>query len=234
MARLRQAKREETDEGRRTCVVTRQACSPDDLIRFVLDPEGRVVPDLRRRLPGRGVWVTACAGVVAKAVATRSFSRGFKTAVQAAADLPAQVDELMRRDALQSLSFANKAGLVVLGAAKVESAVENERPAALLQARDGAEDGARKIRQRLTRRWGEAGTQLPWIDIFEASELDLALGRSNVIHGLLKTGSASTSFLARWRRLARYRDQLALGPGEERGSRATFVEDDDAGGARRD
>ncbi len=39
----------------------------DALIRFVVAPDGTVVPDLRRRLPGRGVWVTATAAKVAEA-----------------------------------------------------------------------------------------------------------------------------------------------------------------------
>ena len=30
----------------------------DELIRFVVGPDG-VVPDLKRKLPGRGLWVTA-------------------------------------------------------------------------------------------------------------------------------------------------------------------------------
>jgi uncharacterized protein len=221
-------------DGRRTCIVTRCAQAPDKMIRFVLDPTGRVVPDLRRRLPGRGVWVTASAELVSRAVAVRGFSRGFKTPVEASPDLAKEIDELLERDALQSLSFVNKAGLVVTGSTKVEAAIERELPAALVQARDGGADGARKLRQATVRRWDAAGAQLPWIDMFESTQLDLALGRSNVIHGLLKRGSASASFLARWRRLAQYRGLSASEPGEENASRAKPVGDDGSVGARRE
>ena len=43
----------------RRCIVTRRELPPDDLIRFVADPSGTIVPDINRKLPGRGVWVTA-------------------------------------------------------------------------------------------------------------------------------------------------------------------------------
>ena len=50
----------DTGEGPlRTCVVTRAELPQADLIRFVADPDGVIVPDLAQRLPGRGVWVTA-------------------------------------------------------------------------------------------------------------------------------------------------------------------------------
>ena len=65
-------------ETERTCVVTRRAGSPDDLIRFVLAPDGTVTPDLKRKLPGRGVWVTARRKEIAEAVKKRAFTRGFK------------------------------------------------------------------------------------------------------------------------------------------------------------
>ena len=43
----------------RMCIVTRARRSPDEMIRFVADPGGEIVPDIKRKLPGRGVWVTA-------------------------------------------------------------------------------------------------------------------------------------------------------------------------------
>jgi uncharacterized protein len=210
----------------RTCIVTRQSRSPDEMIRFVLGPEGRVVADIRRKLPGRGVWVTACADLVAQAVASRGFARGFKTAAVAPPTLPADVEDLLEADALQSLSLANKAGLVTTGAAKVEATIARELPALLVQARDGRLDGARKVRQALIRRWGEAAAQLPWIDAFGSSQLDLALGRTNVIHAALKKGPAAGAFLARCRRLAWYRGQTAAPTSEENSSRDGVVADD--------
>jgi predicted RNA-binding protein YlxR (DUF448 family) len=128
----------------RTCIVTRQARPPEELIRFVLDPDGRVVADLRRRLPGRGVWVTASSDLVARAAAAGAFGRAFKRQAQASPTLAAEVAALLERDALQSLSLANKAGFVTAGAAKVEALIAKDCPAALVRASDGGADGARK------------------------------------------------------------------------------------------
>ena len=48
-------------------LLTRERLPKQDLIRFVLAPNGEIVPDLKERLPGRGVWVTAAHDKVAEA-----------------------------------------------------------------------------------------------------------------------------------------------------------------------
>jgi predicted RNA-binding protein YlxR (DUF448 family) len=202
----RGGKGEGDDEtSQRTCIVTRARLAPEALLRFVLGPSNEVVPDLRRKLPGRGVWVQATRDAVAEAVRRKAFARGFKAPANAPADLAEQVDALMERDALQSLAMANKAGLALAGAFKVETEIASARPAALIEASDGSPDGARKIAAALMRRWGEEAAGTPRVELFASSQLDLALGRTNVIHAALRRGAASDAFLARCRRLAAYR-----------------------------
>ena len=115
------------------------------------------------------------------------------------------VGALLERDALQSLSIANKAGLVVAGAFKVDSAIEAGTVVALIQASDGAADGAAKRVQALRAKLGPEANAIVRVDLFKSGELDLALGRANVIHAALKHGAASSAFLARADRLRRYR-----------------------------
>jgi hypothetical protein len=197
---------EEAEGGNdRMCIVTRERLAPDAMIRFVADPAGEIVPDLKRKLPGRGVWVTAARERVNEAVKRQAFARGLKSAVHVPADLALRLDALLERDALQSLAMANKAGLVIAGAAKVLAEIETGMVTGLVQARDGGADGARKLQQALTRRRGEAASKVPRVELFVSCQLDLALGRTNVIHAALKTGVASEAFLARCRRLAAYR-----------------------------
>lgn len=200
----------EADEAgpERTCIVTRRKASPDDLIRFVLGPDAEVVPDLRRKLPGRGVWVTAKATVVAEAMRKRAFSRGFKAEVKSDPRLDVVVDDLLARDALQSLSMANKAGAVTAGFAKVEKAIAAGGVAALLHAADGAEDGIRKLDAVLRRHWTREGAPNS-INVFTAQQLELALGRTNVIHAALAEGPAGHALLSRCRRLIVYRSAAA-------------------------
>src|SRR5689334_22217320 len=98
------ARRDDEETGpERTCVATRRVRPLDELIRFVAAPDGTVVPDIRRRLPGRGVWVTASRAAVEQAVKRNAFARGLKAQVSAPADLPGQVERLLIEAARQSI-----------------------------------------------------------------------------------------------------------------------------------
>ena len=189
----------------RTCIVTRATGPKDGLIRFVVGPDRIVVPDIRARLPGRGAWVSAEADTLRLAFRRKSFGRAFKTEVSVGPDLVEQVDSLLEADALQALSLANKAGLVTCGTSKVEEAIATKSLAGLLHAREAAEDGLRKLEAALRRRLGEAAASLSRVQIFGSGQLDLALGRTHVIHASLAAGAASEGFISRSRRLERFR-----------------------------
>lgn len=206
-------------EPERTCIVSRTVRSPDELIRFVIGPDQEVVPDLKHRLPGRGVWVSAEAQAVGEAVRRRLFSRAFKAEVRAAPDLAEQIAEALRRDLKQALALANKAGMVVTGFTKVEIAIREKTIAALLHSAEAAEDGRRKLAGALRKRLGDAISGIPVIAELTGEELDLALGRSHVIHAGLVAGAGSDGFLARWRRLRAYRGSAADTFGFQGGAR---------------
>src|ERR1043165_3191034 len=190
----------------RTCAVTRAVKPVDELIRFVAAPDGAVVADLKRRLPGRGVWVTANRATVDDAVKRKAFARGLKREVRAAGDLGQQVDGQLERAALDALGIAHKAGRVKSGFAKTEAALADDPVTAVLQASDGRSEGARKIASAVAKRQmaGIEG-EIPTIAAFTIAQLDLALGRSNVVHAALLAGPASNGFLARCQSLERYR-----------------------------
>lgn len=181
----------------RTCILNRTAGSPDGLLRFVVGPDGAVVPDLKARLPGRGAWVTATRAAVAEAVRRKLFARAFRREVQAPADLADLVERLLDAQMTASLSLANKAGAVIAGFAKVEAAIAGEDVAGLIHASDGGDDGVRKLGQSLRRRFGEEAANVPRVTLFTSLQLDLALGRMNVIHAALLAGGPSNNFLAR-------------------------------------
>ncbi len=207
-------------EPERTCIVTREAKAPAELIRFVLGPDHQVVPDLRHKLPGRGVWVTARAGMVEEAVRRRLFSRTLKTEAKASETLAQDIGRILREDLRQGLSLANKAGSVITGFQKVESAIAEKPLVALIHAAEAAEDGQRKLANQLRKRLGDAISTFPVIQELSNDELDLALGRSNVIHAALVAGAGSDGFLNRWHRYRTYcgidADQagLDIGTGE--------------------
>jgi hypothetical protein len=223
----RGASRQDEESGPlRTCAATRAARPVEELIRFVASSDGVVTPDLRARLPGRGVWVTAARAAVEQAVKRKAFARSLKRSVEAPATLAADVEALLERDALQALSLATKAGLLTTGFAKVEAAIAAGAPAALIEARDGAEDGRRKLAAAL-RRAGREST--PVVDLFDSGALAMASGRPHVIHAALAAGGAAENFLARCRRLGFYRADARQTPAAERGG-----DDETSGGASPD
>ncbi len=189
----------------RTCALSRQAKPTEALIRFVVDPDGAVVPDVKRKLPGRGLWITAQRDAVAEAVRRQVFARGFKRQVRVPDDLAGTTETLLARAALDALAVAGKAGNVLSGFAKVEAAINDDGIVALLEAADAADDGKRKMRGVLRRKLEETAREVPVIAAFSIGELDLALSRLNVVHAALLAGPVSDTFLARTERLLRYR-----------------------------
>lgn len=211
---LAHAGTEETDQGpregrrgpERSCALTRVVRPADELIRFVAGPDGAIVPDLKRRLPGRGVWVTGTRNSIDQAVKRNVFARSLKREVRAAADLGAQIERQLENAALDALSMVHKAGRVAIGFGRAESAINTEPVAAVLSASDGSAYGVRKIAAAAARRQtAENAGEIPIIAAFTTAQLDLALGRSNVVHAALLAGPASNGFLARYRSLERFR-----------------------------
>jgi uncharacterized protein len=199
-------------ELERMCVATRTVRPVADMIRFVIGPDGEAVPDLKRKLPGRGVWVTATQDALSDAVKRKALARGFKREVRLPADLVARTGELLERAALDALAMAGKAGLVATGFTRVEAALAREKVVALLHAAEAAADGVRKLDAALRRRLEH--DPIVTIGILTSAQLDLAFGRPNVVHAALLAGPPSDTFLARLQRLERFRSGELSRPGK--------------------
>lgn len=186
--------------------MTRRSGPPAGLIRFVIGPDGAVCPDVRGRLPGRGAWVDGTAEAVRLAVKRRSFARALKRDCAAEPELAARVEALLEADCLQGLSLAKKAGQVVCGAAKIEAALGTGQVRGLLHATEASADGIRKLAAAARRGGGDVSLHMQF---FSVDQLDLALGRSHVIHAALLSGGASDAFAVRAARLQRFRGTSA-------------------------
>src|SRR5208283_5490345 len=121
-------------ELERLCVATRTVRPVSDLIRFVIGPDGEAVADVKSKLPGRGIWVTATRDAVGEAIKRKAFARGFRREVRLASDLVARTERLLERAVLDALAVAGKAGLVAAGFAKSETALTHDDAVALLHA----------------------------------------------------------------------------------------------------
>jgi uncharacterized protein len=187
----------------RFCAVTGVVRPVEELMRFVIAPDGTAVPDLKRRLPGRGIWITATRQALRVAMARKTFARGFKREVRVASDLVETTERLIERAALDALAMCHKAGRVAIGFANVETALARAPIVAVLHAAEAAADGVRKLTAAVRRRADIA--EIAVFDAFTSAQLDLALGRSNVVHAALLAGPESATFLARSARLERFR-----------------------------
>jgi predicted RNA-binding protein YlxR (DUF448 family) len=187
----------DTELAERMCIVSREVMDEAGLIRFVRSPAGEAVPDLARKLPGRGVWVTLDRAKVAEAAKKNLFSKGFSAETKASADLPETVGKLLRKAALSYLSLAKKAGEAVTGFTKVEEMLTRGGARALVHAVEAASDGCRKLDRM-------AAPEVEKIGLFHVDELDLAFGRSNVIHAAVAKGGLAEKLLAAVQRIEIY------------------------------
>jgi len=195
----------------RMCAIGRDVRPIDELIRFVVAPTGEVVADLKRKLPGRGLWVLASKAAVTEAVRRKLFPRGFRREVFVSPTLAADTEAALVSSVVDALGIAAKAGAVICGFSKVETALKEHRRrnavCALIHASDGAADGIGKLDALLGQNAGIKGEspRILIVTVLTSAELDLALTRSNVVHAALLAGPASKTFLSRSQTLVRYR-----------------------------
>jgi uncharacterized protein len=175
------------DPRERRDIVSGEVMDEARLIRFVAGPQAAVVPDLARKLPGRGIWVAADRASVDTAARKGLFSRAAKTKLAAAPDLADQVEFLLKRRLLSALGLARRAGDLTSGFEKVSAAIGAGRAAWLIEASDGAADGRRKLRAVVRKQSRPPGV----IGVFSSTELGLALGLENVIHTAFLAGRAA-------------------------------------------
>ena len=191
----------------RRCVASGESGETAPLIRFVLDPEGVVVPDLAERLPGRGVWVRAERALLERATRRNLFSRGFRGPARPPEALADMVERGLARRLIEALGLVNKAGLATIGFEKVKARLKAGPAAgpvaALVEASDGSEAQRAKLRPLA------AGAEP--VAVLDSAELGLAFGREFVIHAAVDRGGAAQLVVREARRLAGFRQAKAAG-----------------------
>jgi hypothetical protein len=188
----------------RRCIVSGQVMAEDRLIRFVAGPDGVVVPDLARKLPGRGLWVQANRGSVEQAASKGAFARAAKAPLKGPPGLADQVEDLLKQRLLASLGLARRAGELTFGFEKVAAAISAGKVAWMIEAADGAADGRRKL-ERVAARLANPPRL---IGCFSSGELGLALGLENVIHLAFLAGRAAERWTENVERLSGFRPLL--------------------------
>ena len=180
----------------RTCIATGEELAPERLIRFVVGPDGEIVPDLAQRLPGRGLWLKAERLVVEQAMAKNLFARAARRAVKVPEDLAVRIEWLLLERVLEDLSRARRAGRAVSGFVRVEQMIGRNGAGLLLVAEGADGDGLAKLR----------ATGLPLERLADGQTLGGVFGREQAIYVAVARDDASGRFIqriaggaARWR-----------------------------------
>jgi predicted RNA-binding protein YlxR (DUF448 family) len=195
----------------RRCIVSGEVAETTALVRFVVDPDGTVVPDVGGDLPGRGMWLSSKREVLDTARTKGLFARAARTRVSVDEGLADLTERLLARRSLDTLGLARRAGHAVVGFEKVRALLGAGEAAVLIAARDAARDGKAKLRR--------LGTGVPEVGLFTVAELSLALGRENVVHAALSPSRLANRFLIETARLAGFRpsDETEVGEAAEFG-----------------
>lgn len=196
----RGGKRKDRDGPERRCIVTGQSQPARGLVRFVVGPDGAIVPDVAQKLPGRGIWVSADRDVLAQAMRKKAFARAARQAVTVPEGLIDLVVELLRGRVLELLSLARKSGQAVAGYEKCRDLALKDEMAVLVQAYDGSERGKTKLRP-------PAGPE-SHITCLSARELGFAFARDHVIHAALRAGGLAQAVVEEAARLAGLRKEI--------------------------
>jgi len=201
----------------RKCLVTGQIYPTHRLIRFVVDPQGSVIPDVAAKLPGRGGWILAEGKLLEQAMRKKTLlhfgrrvvalksdegTRGEKIPVRVDDNLPQLVVKLLRQRCLDYLGLANRAGFVVSGFEKVRAVVTSGKCRALIFAEDAAAGGRRKICSglKISSDQGNILDNLRMIDMFTREQLGQTLGMANAVNVALLPGGITESFLKEFSR----------------------------------
>ncbi|AXI44658.1 hypothetical protein C1J03_00605 [Sulfitobacter sp. SK012] len=201
------AQKDREDGPVRKCIATGEAQPTHGLVRFVVGPEGQVVPDILAKLPGRGIWVSADRAALELAVKKGLFSRSAKQPVKVPEDLVDEVEKQLARRVVDLISMQRKAGKAVAGYEKVKGWLQMEEAEVLVQAVDGSGRGKSKLSTP------HYGHYIGWLT---ADELGLAFGRQTVIHGALASGGLTQRVVEEANRLKGVRVNEA-GKGQPKG-----------------
>jgi predicted RNA-binding protein YlxR (DUF448 family) len=183
--------------AQRRCIVTGEVRTREELLRFVVDPSGRLIPDITGRAPGRGIWLSPDRDSLKTALSRKLFARAARQAVQVDPDLDRTVESLLSTRCTELIGLARRAGQAIAGFEKVRAWLQQGKVAILLEALDGAEDGRVKLRR--------LATGVSVLDCLTSEELGRAFGRDHAVHAALAPGALAGKFELEARKLKGFR-----------------------------
>lgn len=183
-------------ETTRKCIVTGQILEKEQLLRFTVLPDGTVIPDFKKKLPGKGVYVICARESLRKAINNKLFIKVLKTKIKVSLELEAQVEHLLYKQALDAVSLARKAGILISGMDKVKESLKHGNIAFLHEAIDAGEDGHNKILA--------SAKEIEIFSLFKVEELDQELAKENTVHLAFVKGNMANSVRSAFVRLTSF------------------------------
>lgn len=161
-------------EEERKCIVEGAVKDKEELLRFTITPDNQVIPDFKKKLPGRGIFVSNSKKALTTAVDKNLFSKSVKKNVKANKELVDIVENILRKKGLDSISLARKAGVLITGFEKVKEALKKSKVAFVLEAKDAGNDGREKM--------SFFARDVEVFVLYDIEELDKALDKVNTVH----------------------------------------------------
>lgn len=182
----------------RRCIVSRSRLPKAQLIRFVVNPEGVMTPDIEEKLPGRGYWVKSERQALMTVERMKLFNRTARKDVETPNHLAELVDARLSGRVIQLLALARKSGRTTTGFEKVKEILSRGGVEVFLQARDGSPGQKAKLSARFP------GSH--FFDCLDQSELGMAFGRESVVYVAVRKGPIVKKMLLELCRLAGLRN----------------------------
>lgn len=171
-----------TNNPNRTCLMTGEEKPQNMLLRFTLTPDRQVIPDFKKRLEGKGFYISNSKQILSQAI-NKNIFRKFGKNTSVVPNLLEIVENILKNKALDSINLANKAGDLVCGLDKVKEKLAKNQVAFLLQATNAGDDGKNKIQS--------AAKDIKILTLFSSEELDKALNKTNTVHLAILKGPMS-------------------------------------------
>lgn len=191
----------------RRCIVTRTQGAPETMLRFVVSPEGVLVPDLAARLPGRGIWLSARRDVLDTARTRHLFARAARKVVRVPDDLDMMLRVGLERRAIECLTLARRAGLAVCGFTKCREWIAARRVGRVIHTQGASTDELARLMS--------GARELPVTEVPSAM-LTKAFGRDHAVYAVIAPGVLARRFGIEQERLKGLADEQARDAGYSR------------------
>lgn len=182
-----------TFPSQRRCVVTREHEASELMLRFVMGPEGQLVPDFAARLPGRGGWVKTESAALDSVRLKQAFSKAFRKEVKIPAGIVNFVRKGLANRLQDGISLARRAGEAVCGFQKCRERLISGKVGILLCSSGASRDELDRLRS------GCRSVPVGWVP---EQVLASVFGRDQVVYAVIGQGALAQRLVADCKRFS--------------------------------